>query len=176
MKRAAFDSNPISKCVKDISPFQCKRSNSPIWPVLHMTVYMRGLTISVKQKNQCIIQCSSCIGEMEAYNKSNEIRKDLQTMSHSFEAARSSKATGTSQGTHCLLDEEMQRPQKTYIKLLLPSLVTWDYQVKILLQITEVEMSNSLTSQIQNQKIMTTFYSLLLITQSHQIYKTYVIS
>lgn len=29
-------------------------------------------------------------------------------------------------------------------------------------------MSNSLTSQIQNQKIMTTFYSLLLITQSHQ--------
>lgn len=73
-------------------------------------------------------------------------------MSHSFEAARSRKATGTSQGTHCLLDEELQRPQKTYIKLILPNLVTWDYQVEIVIQITEIEMNNSLTSQIQNQK------------------------
>lgn len=33
-------------------------------------------------------------------------------------------------------------------------------------------MSNSLTPQIQNKKKIMTFCSLLLITQSHQIYET----
>lgn len=96
-------------------------------------------------------------------------------MSHAFEAARSSKASGTSQALTVSWMKKCSAHKK-HIKLLLPSLVTWGYQVKILFQIIEVEMSNSLTTQIQNQKIMTTFYILLLITQSHQIYETYVIS
>lgn len=39
-----------------------------------------------------------------------------------------------------LSDEEMRLHENT--KFILPGLFTWDYQVKILFQVTEVEMSN----------------------------------
>lgn len=70
-------------------------------------------------------------------------------MGHSFQAARS-KAIRCITG-YFLLDEEMQLAQK-HGQSSLPGLFTRDYQVKILFQITDIEVSNFFKSHIQIPK------------------------
>lgn len=72
-------------------------------------------------------------------------------MGHSFQAARSSEATAHHK-EGAVLGWRNAALTKLHTKLILAGLLTWDCQVKILFQITEVEVRSFFKSHIQNPK------------------------